>query len=181
MNGRRGLFYRGSNYKHRGQHQISRLGRRKSLAARVKAAFNELPWYLYLSNTFYYIPLRLDLRSNLSPPLRAPALVTQEKNVCVPLPCFPRAVFASFRLCLINRKDKHARLVPGLSGLGLLHRGTVSQAFEVFSLCPARVPQVVLTALWILLCFSGWSNLFVCLFNLRFGLAIAVIQRCQWK
>lgn len=107
------------------------------------------------------------------PPLHAPALVTQEKNVWT-LPCFPRAVFASFRLCLINRKDKHASLVPGLSGLELLHRGTVSQAFEVCRPRPARVPQVLRTALWILVCFPGWSISYV-----RFSLAITLIWKCE--
>lgn len=48
-------------------------------------------------------------------------------------------------------------LVPGLSSLGLLHRGTVSQTLEVCSQCPDRLPQVVPTASWILLCFPGSS------------------------
>lgn len=145
MNGQLGLSYCGSNYKHKGRHQISRLGRRKRLAARGKAAFNELPWYLYLSNTFYYIPVRLDLCSNLSPP-RAPALVTQEKNVCVPLPCFPKAMFASFRVCLLCNEDKLATGGPD-SSLGLPHRGVAACAYKVCSPCPDGVLQVTYTAL----------------------------------
>lgn len=63
-------------------------------------------------------------------------------------------------------------LVPGLSGLGLLPRGTVSQTLEVCRLCRARLPQVVPTASWILLCFLGWIISY-----LRFSLAITLI----WK
>lgn len=70
--------------------------------APCKVSFNELLWYLYLSNTFYYILVQLDaLPGNLSPPPAAaptPALGDGGKNAPARSPpdsvCIASALFS---------------------------------------------------------------------------------------
>lgn len=163
MNGQCGLSYCGSNYKHKGRHQISRLGRRKRLEARGKAAFNELPCYLYLSNTFYYIPVRLDLRSNLPSPL-CPSPGDSRRMCACPSHAFPR-------LCLLLLGFVYSiKKINLLLGAGTLWPGVAAQrgggpclqgAQSMPSWGPTSSIHSLVDFLMLTECSLGWS-VFIC-------------------
>lgn len=70
-------------------------------------SFNELLWHLYLSNTFYYILVQLDLLYSNSSPLHLPPPTLATGGRDVPTR-FPKAVFAPLLLCLVDEKGKHS-------------------------------------------------------------------------